>query len=169
MDIKEWEKIPNVDMNCFGCGPENHHGLKMTFETNGEKLRSIVIVPDHLRGWSNIVHGGVLSTICDEIMAWAAIYFSKRFILTKTMKISFLKPVTIGSRLEVIGYIKEQIDERNIIMAGEIYNEKDRMCAKSTGEFVLFTHEEFQQLNIMPDDLLNKMTNMFDRRSIGSC
>lgn len=164
MNTKEWEKIPNVDMNCFGCGSENHHGLKMTFETNGEKLRSIVIVPDHLRGWSNIVHGGVLSTICDEIMGWAAIYLSKRFILTKTMKTSFLMPVTIGSRLEIYGYIKEKIDERNAVMAGEIYNEKGRLCTTSTGEFALFTSDDFKKLNIIPDDFLDKMTGVFDKR-----
>ena len=162
MDRKKWEKIPNVDMNCFGCGPENHHGLKMTFETNKERLRSIVIVPDHLRGWSNIVHGGVLSTICDEIMAWAAIYLSKRFILTKTITTSFLKPVTIGSRLETFGFIKEQIDERNAIMTGEIYNDKGLLCAMSTGEFALFTSNDFKKLSIMPNDLLDKMTGMFD-------
>ncbi|WP_299978293.1 PaaI family thioesterase [Desulfobacula sp.] len=164
MNTKEWEKIPNVDTNCFGCGSENHRGLKMTFESNGEKLRSIVTVPDHLRGWSNIVHGGVLSTICDEIMGWAAIYLSKRFILTKTMSTSFLMPVIIGSRLEIFGYIKERIDERNAIMAGEIYNEKGRLCTMSTGEFALFTSDNFKKLNIVPDDFLDKMTGMFDKR-----
>lgn len=48
MKTEKWEKIPNTDMNCFGCGSENHHGLKMTFERNKEKIRSIVMVPDHL-------------------------------------------------------------------------------------------------------------------------
>ena len=162
MNTNEWEKIPSVDMDCFGCGTDNHHGLQMTFEINGEKLRSIVTVPDHLRGWSNIVHGGVLSTICDEIMAWAAIYLSKRFILTKPIHTTFLKPVTIGSRLETIGYIKERIDERNAIMAGEIYDEKGRLCTTSIGEFVLFTPDNFKKLNIVPNDLLDRMTGMFE-------
>ena len=160
--ILKWDKISHVDMNCFGCGPKNSHGLKMTFETNGEKLRSSVTVPGHLRGWSNIVHGGVLSTICDEIMAWAAIYLSKRFILTKTITTSFLEPVTIGSSLETFGYIKERINERNAIMAGEIYNEKGRLCTISTGEFVLFTPDDFKKLNIIPDDLIKEMTGMFN-------
>ncbi len=161
MNTKNWDRIPNIDMNCFGCGPNNHHGLKMTFETNGEKLRSTVIVPDHLRGWSNIVHGGVLSTICDEIMAWAAIYLTKRFILTRTMTTTFLKPVTTGSRLETFGFIKERTDERNALMAGEIYNEKGELCTRSMGEFVLFTPDTFKKLNIIPDGLLDQMTGMF--------
>lgn len=163
MKPENWETIPNVDMNCFGCGSENHHGLKMTFETNGQRLRSLVTVPDHLRGWSNIVHGGVLSTICDEVMAWAAIFLLKRFILTKTMTMSFLKPVTIGSRLSNFGYVKERIDERNAIMTGEIYNEKGQLCATSTGEFVLFTPEAFKKLGIVPDDFLDTMSGMLNK------
>ncbi len=161
MTTEKWKGIPNVDKDCFGCGPENHHGLKMTFETNGEKVRSIVKVPDHLRGWNNILHGGALSTICDEIMAWAAIHLLNRFILTKTMTISFLKPVTTGSRLEAVGYVKNRIDERNAIMTGEIYNEKGLLCATSTGEFVLFTPDNFKKMNIIPNDRLEKMTEMF--------
>ncbi|MCD4721250.1 MAG: PaaI family thioesterase [Desulfobacula sp.] len=163
MNTKEWEKIPNVDMNCFGCGSENHHGLKMTFERKQEKIRSIVIVPDHLRGWSNIVHGGVLSTICDEIMGWAAMHLAKRFMLTKTINTSFLKPVTIGSKLKALGYIKERIDERNAIMAGEIYNEKGQLCTMSIGEFALFTPDNFKKLNIVPNDLISKMAGVFNR------
>jgi uncharacterized protein (TIGR00369 family) len=161
MTAQKWERISNVDTNCFACGSDNPHGLKMTFETNGERVRSRVVVPDHLRGWHNIVHGGALSTICDEIMAWAAIHLLNRFILTKTMNTVFLKPVTTGTKLDVFGFIKEQIDERNAIMAGEIYNEKGLLCAKSTGEFALFTPENFKKLNILPNDLLNKMSGMF--------
>ncbi|MCP3874956.1 MAG: PaaI family thioesterase [Desulfobacteraceae bacterium] len=159
--MNKWKKIPNVDSSCFACGPKNPHGLKMTFESNGKKLRSTLIVPDHMRGWSNLVHGGILSTICDEVMAWAAIYLSKRFILTRTMTTSFLKPVIIGSKLEIFGYIKERIDERNAILAGEIYDEKGQLCTTSTGEFVLFTPDSFKKLNIMPNDLLDQMMVSF--------
>jgi len=163
MKTNKWDKIPNIDMDCFGCGPNNHHGLQMTFETNGEKLRSFVTVPDHLRGWSNIVHGGVLSTICDEIMAWAAIYLTKRFILTRSMTTTFLKPVFTGTKLEAFGFIKERIDQRNALLSGEIYNEKGELCTVSTGEFVLFTPDSFKKLNIIPDGLLDQMTGMFSR------
>lgn len=161
MDLQTWNKIPNIDMNCFGCGPNNHHGLRMTFETNGQKLRSRVVVPDHLRGWANIVHGGVLSTICDEIMAWAAIYLTKRFILTRTMTTTFLKPVITGSALETFGYIKERVDERNALLAGEIYNSENELCAVSEGKFALFTPDHFKKLNIIPGRLLDQMSDMF--------
>ena len=49
----------------------------MTFYTNQTAVYSKITVPDHLCGWNNLVHGGVLTTIMDEIMSWATIYFAK--------------------------------------------------------------------------------------------
>ena len=65
-----WVPVENDDMHCFACGKENRYGLKMGFESNGEKLRSGIIVPEHLRGWENLVRGGIISTILDEAMSW---------------------------------------------------------------------------------------------------
>jgi len=78
-----WVPLPRLDKDCFGCGSENHSGLRMTFETNGSQIRSRLTVPSRFRGWSKLVHGGVISTILDETMSWAAIILTKRFILTK--------------------------------------------------------------------------------------
>lgn len=155
---KKWTKLSNIDMKCFGCGPENTHGLKMTFETNGERVRSIVYIPEHMRGWRHIVHGGVLSTICDEIMAWAAIHLLGRFILTKRITTTFLKPVMIGSTLTAEGFVKERVDEKNAVMACDILDEQTDKCAAGQGDFVLFTREEFEKFGLIPKDLLDKMT-----------
>ena len=58
------------DHHCFACGPQNPHGLKMTFYTDERSVYSWVTVPGHLRGWDNLIHGGVISAILDEIMSW---------------------------------------------------------------------------------------------------
>lgn len=162
MKQDQWKSIPNIDKNCFGCGQDNTHGLKMKFESNGEQVRSTVKIPDHLRGWSNIVHGGVLVTIADEIMAWSAIHLLKRFILTKKMTTSFLRPVTIGSRLAATGFIREQINSTNAIVGCRIFNDQDQVCATAKGDFALFTTQEFEKLKLIPDPLLHRMAVLMD-------
>lgn len=152
-----WTPLDNIDMDCFACGPENDHGLKMKFETNGEKLRSIVSVPEHLRGWSNLVHGGIISTMIDEVMSWSAIYLHKRFILTKSMKVNFRKPVKIESELVVYGYIVEKESDRQVVMAAEIVDKNGDICADGKGEFVLFTAEQFSRLNIINEEQIEEM------------
>ena len=68
------------DHNCFGCSPRNEAGLKMVFHINqeGDTAVSWLSVPDHLCGWANMVHGGIISTILDEAMGWAALVILKK-------------------------------------------------------------------------------------------
>ena len=59
--------LPNSKThNCFGCSPINPSGLQMEFYANDSFVFSEVTVPQHLCGWNNLIHGGVLSTILDE-------------------------------------------------------------------------------------------------------
>ncbi len=160
--MTEYRKLEHVDMDCFACGPENPHGLHMTFETNGEALRSTVTIPSYLRGWHNLVHGGILSTICDEVMSWAAIYLTQRFILTRGLNVRYLKPVTIGETVTATGFIKERIDKRNAVVCAEIKNEKGELCTTSQGDFALFSPENFRKLNIMPENLIDEMLATFE-------
>ena len=92
---EKYTQLPNSsDHNCFGCSPINKSGLQMKFYADDNTVYSDVSVPDHLCGWSNITHGGVLTTILDEIMSWTALHFIKRITMTKTMEIEFIKPET---------------------------------------------------------------------------
>ena len=159
--VNEWKEIENIDKECFACGLDNKAGLQMKFKTNGKMLKSELAVPSHLRGWSDLVHGGVLSTVIDEMMSWSAIYLEKKFILTKNMKVNFLKPVRIETPIVAQGFIKEHLNERQAVMRAEILNEAGEVCVTGEGEFVLFTQEQFAKLGIVDDELLTEMTNSF--------
>ncbi len=97
MDKKEdYTQLPvRDDHNCFACGPANPYGLHMRFSANEDTVVSRLTVPDHLRGWSTMVHGGIISTILDEIMSWAAIHLLKKIIVTRSMTVDFKKPIHI--------------------------------------------------------------------------
>ncbi|MCG8471842.1 MAG: PaaI family thioesterase [Desulfobacterales bacterium] len=157
MTERGWKPLEGVDRECFACGVMNPHGLKMTFESNEEMLRSRLTVAPQFRGWSSLVHGGILSTLLDEIMSWAAIHLTKRFILTKGMTVSFRRPVFIETPLTVTGFIKERLGDRKALVVGEIRDESGELCATSEGEFVLFTLEEFRAKGVMPEEELKAM------------
>ena len=72
------------NQTCFGCSPRNDSGLHMKFfiNENRDSVVSWLSVPDHLCGWSNIVHGGILSTMLDEAMGWAGLAILKRLIFS---------------------------------------------------------------------------------------
>ncbi len=56
------------DHYCFCCGEKNPIGLKIKFKFEGERLLSDVFIPKELQGFANVVHGGVLGALLDELM-----------------------------------------------------------------------------------------------------
>ena len=152
-----WTPLPRADKACFGCGTDNIHGLGMTFESDGQKVRSQVMVHPHFRGWSNLVHGGVLATILDEVMSWTVIHLTGKLMLTKGMTIAFKKPVRIGARLTAVGHIIERKDERRVRVAAVIRDEQGSVCVRSEGDFVLFSREQFLQMEVMPKEDIDAM------------
>ena len=156
-----WVTIPSPSQHCFGCGTDNPHGLKMEFETNGEQLRSSLTIPGHLRGWSNLAHGGVISTLLDEIMGWSGIHLLSSFLLTKDLKVRFKRPIFIGDQVIATGWVEQIVDDRHVILAGQLTNPDGDVLAKASGEFVLFSAEAFQKMGLVPAEEIHSMQSMF--------
>ena len=140
-----------IDGNkCFVCGPENPHGLHMTFYTDAEAVYSWIQLPDHFCGWENIVHGGVLATIMDETMGWATLVLTKRFAMTKETRLSFHKPVLLDKgEIRVESRLAEFSSERELIMEGKLFQGGSDPCVTSRGSFSVFTLEAIGKLDIL--------------------
>lgn len=160
---KDCYNLPNSsDHYCFGCSPVNPTGLQMKFSANDDRVFSKITIPDHLCGWSNIAHGGVLTTILDEIMSWAALHFLKRITMTKSMTIEFIKPVYIRNPLRAEGKVLEQTGKHDAVMEGILYNEKGAACAKSTANFAIFSPKVAKRFGIADDASLKFFADVFD-------
>ena len=150
IDASSLSVLPNLrDHKCFGCSPVNPHGLKMVFLAADGAVVSRLTVPNHLCGWNNLVHGGVVSTILDEIMSRSAIYLLRRVILTRSIQVDFLKPAFTGTPVQAEGRILEEVSEREATIEGRLFNADGELCARATGTFALFTSESIRRLNFM--------------------
>jgi uncharacterized protein (TIGR00369 family) len=157
-NIKELKHIPThlLDNGCFACGKNNPEGLHMQFYTDEKYFFSKIYLAETKKGWEQIVHGGIISTILDEIMAWTAIYFTKQFMLTKSINVNYLNSLTIDSHIIAVGWIKEQKGSKEIIMKAQIYNEENKLCAESTGNFALFSKKLAKRLKLMTEETLDQ-------------
>ena len=63
-------------------------------------------MPRRFEGWEGIIHGGILCTILDEVMAWALVVHDN-WGVTARMSIDFRKPVTVGQAIRAEGWITE--------------------------------------------------------------
>ena len=80
---------------CFGCGKKNPIGLKLKFKWDGKAVRT-EFTPDKLhQGWADVIHGGIITAVLGETMAYAAGYERIRCI-TATMQTRFKRPLTVG-------------------------------------------------------------------------
>ena len=145
----EPKSLPNREThNCFGCSPTNPSGLQMKFYTRDSSVFSRLTVPDHLCGWDRLVHGGVISTILDEIMSWTGIYMLKQITMTKSMTVEFIKPVYINSELKAEGQVLEKTGRHEALLQGRLYNQEGTLCARSQATFVIFSPAVAKRLGI---------------------
>jgi len=62
------EKVFRDDRYCLCCGEKNPLGFKMKFRYEGDRLLSETVVPKEFQGFADVVHGGVLGTLLDEVL-----------------------------------------------------------------------------------------------------
>ncbi|GAB6096873.1 hypothetical protein JCM14469_31260 [Desulfatiferula olefinivorans] len=159
--------IKRIDTHCFGCSPSNDVGLQMRFLAGADSVISRLNVPRHLCGWSNIVHGGIVSTILDEVMSWSTIHLLKRVVLTTSITVDFIKPVFAESDITAQGRVLERISDREALMEGVIFNRDGEVCARSRGTFRLFTPEAARKFKLMSDDVLDDFEHFISRPDTG--
>ncbi|MCL1981095.1 MAG: PaaI family thioesterase [Proteobacteria bacterium] len=149
--------IANLEgQNCFGCGTGNPLGLHMTFHTDGQRLYSFASVPPVMAGWDRTVHGGILSTMLDEIMGWSVIHLQGKIGVTKSMTVEFRKPVQVETPLTAIGAIGEVISDRLVTVTGEIYNGEEVLCARAEGTFAVLSAQAAIRLGVMSADYMER-------------
>jgi len=92
--------------DCFVCGARNEHGLRLRFRREGDEvLTDFTPRPQHA-GFRGIVHGGILSTVLDEAMFWAAATAKKQFCLAAELNVRFVKKVSVGQKLICVARLK---------------------------------------------------------------
>ena len=148
---------------CFGCGPDNKAGLGMQFFSDGNSVVSRVAVPDHLCGWGRVVHGGIITTMLDEVMGWTAISLLRHLVLTKSLHVQFEKPLFAGQMLWLAGRVQEKTSEREALLSGEVFNPAGERCATAQGVFALFTGDAAKKLGFLDPDLVDEITALFPR------
>ncbi|MFP3913145.1 MAG: PaaI family thioesterase [Desulfobacteraceae bacterium] len=146
--------------NCFACGTANPIGLNLEFYRLGDRVCADFIPHKNHEGWENITHGGIVSTLLDEVMSWTVITLKKTLLLTRKMELKYVRPVPVGMPLGVSGRLVDGVSEPLVRVRGEIRDSEDRLLVKSTGEFVMVTAEK---LSDVPEGLKEDMAALFNR------
>jgi uncharacterized protein (TIGR00369 family) len=123
-----------ADHNCFACGDKNAIGMRLHIEL-GEGTASTSWTPgEDYVGWEDKVHGGLLATLLDEVMAWAPSSYDS-WAVTAEMNIRFRSPANPGETLTARGWV-DQRRRRIYHVRGEVRGAHGRMVAEAEGRFL---------------------------------
>ena len=90
--------------NCFGCGTLNAGGLGLVLHVEPGRAWIETALERRFEGWDGVIHGGILCSILDEVMAWALVG-DDNWGVTARMAVEFRKPVTVGLPIRAEGWI----------------------------------------------------------------
>jgi uncharacterized protein (TIGR00369 family) len=158
---EEKMKIPKPrGHNCFACGTENPIGLNLQFYRLADVVCTEVTLDKQYEGWEGVIHGGIVSTLLDEVMSWAIMYTKKVFLVTRKMDIKYVRPVLVGTPLRVAGRLMDDSQPPKIKARAEIRDDQGRLLVRSNGEFVEIPKENFSKLT---EDFKEQMLSLFEK------
>jgi len=99
--------------HCFGCGPNNPIGLQLdSFKLSSNTVKAVFIPREHYHGFSDLLHGGIVATGLDEIMAWTAILVENVMVMTGTLDLRYRKPARVDATFVLEGELIERRGRR---------------------------------------------------------
>ena len=134
---------PGLENPCFGCGPANPHGMRLTFETDTERQRIVgrFRIGAEYQGAHGFIHGGIIATVLDEVMSKVSRLSDVRTV-TAELNVVYLKPVPVDAELLVEGFPVRR-EGRQLYHQGEIRDAAGALLARGSGRFVVVDPERF--------------------------
>lgn len=127
--------------NCFGCSPDNKFGLQLSFVDEGEYLTASWTPKDYFQGYNNMLHGGIQSTLIDEIASWYVYAKLKTAGVTSKLEVRYKKPVytdkgDIKLRAKLLG-MKRNLANFEV----ELFDADGVLCAFGNVQYFTFNEK----------------------------
>lgn len=128
--------------SCFGCGPNNPHGLRIQSIPDGAEVTATWSPQPHHEAFPGVLSGGIIGCLLDCHSNWTAAFeIMKRNKLdqplctvTAEYTVKLLRPTPTMGVVQLRACAKEVTAERAIIEAELIAGGKT--CATCVGTFV---------------------------------
>ena len=123
-----------ADHHCFACGGSNPIGMRLRIEIGEGIARTMWTAGEDFVGWSDKLHGGIIATLLDEVMAWAPSSFDS-WAVTAEMTIRYRSPASPGEELAAVGRVIER-RRRIYDVRGEVRTSSGRLVAEGSGRYL---------------------------------
>lgn len=142
------QELPHT-RSCFVCGESNPAGLRLRFHTDGHVVRAeFTPRPEHI-GFRDVVHGGIVATILDEIMVWACAVQVRQFGYCAEMSVRYQQPLRPEQAVVATGEMVANRRNRIFEAKAEIRSSDNSLMASATGKYLPLKADEMT--GFLPD------------------
>jgi uncharacterized protein (TIGR00369 family) len=136
-------QLPHT-LGCLVCGRDNPHGLHLDLRVDpatGTVSTDFTPTAHHI-GFEGIIHGGILATVLDEAMVWAATWGGRRFCVCAEMTVRYLRSAAVGQLLRVEAVLTS--DRKVIQCQGLIRDSQGDTLTTATGKYIRLSNQRNQ-------------------------
>lgn len=127
---------PELGNHCFVCGAANPIGLRLAFRIVDDVCRSeFTPGPDHV-GYDNVVHGGIVFSLLDDVMAnWLWLQGEQCF--TARADVRYRAPLPVGVRVRLEGRCEKRRGRLAQMVGRVVRADDDSVVAEATASFMI--------------------------------
>lgn len=125
---------------CFGCSPDHPYGFRLRFQRDTHPVHGPVISTaftpgDRYQGPPGIMHGGLVSTLADEVAAWALIGGLGKFGFTTGFDAKLRRAIRVNVPTISRSWIAK--DLRRLVEVGVEIEQEGELGFAGTFRFVI--------------------------------
>jgi acyl-coenzyme A thioesterase PaaI-like protein len=134
---------PLADSYCFVCGQDNPQGFRIKVRYFEAELaaETELAIPREYQGWAEVIHGGILATLLDEMMAHAVWRFAGPG-LTLGMEVRFHAPLKPDETIKVRGVLNTPNGKRRQAAAEIVRIADGKKIASGQSRFLLIEQDK---------------------------
>lgn len=133
--------------NCIGCCPTNPIGLHLQFWEDGDDIVTEWSPSDNYQSWIDTLHGGIISTLVDELAGWVVFRKLQTAGMTTSLHVKFHKPVmTTEPKVTLRARITEQ-KRSFVVIHVTLCNSKGELCDEAEATYYAFGKERAGAMN----------------------
>ena len=113
----------------------------MEFFLDAETVKCLWEPRSHLAGYGNVLHGGIQSTIHDEIASWVVYTIVKTAGVTANLNVKYKNPVfTNKGKIEIRAKLVEQ-NRKFAVIHTELFDNEGKLCSEAKVKYFIFPLE----------------------------
>lgn len=129
------------DYHCFGCSPNNSHGLNLRFWEDNETLHCHVEPNRFVEGYRDVMHGGIQATVHDEIAAWFVYAVCGTAGVTAALNVTYRKPAIMSKgALKLSCELKEE-NRRMVTLHTKLCADDGTLLSEAEVKYIIFPLE----------------------------